>query len=391
MPIDGSIVEEYWRAIAGDTCPLPALPDDAVEAFTTLLLPDRLLADDRDDTLVEAALVRSIKDPYETYAGIAVAADPTEEMCAWAADIAELVAFTSPALPRHTWYLDRIADASDEHRVYAFMNEERVREFASIEDALRYLTAFIRYSERHCDSTETVEVEASLQSPPPWAWSGAQVFCRLRGLPLPDVYEHWSRRSWPTYEGQTTQGIDTSEPGAARIAMLAAVETMMRTRRLDTRNVDYSQMVDAHRTLVDHLRQLARAVSAGYPPKIIAELARGDHPTLGALAQAWLARFEASEHIADPDLAPPAADQNKALRVVLVRALQVLVADELVEVEEGAQEALIDELAIAVLEAFNPNHAVKKLRLALLNSDNVAEIYAADLVLDSAFREALGG
>ncbi len=92
----------------------------------------------------------------------------------------------------------------------------------------------------------------------------------------------------------------------------------------------------------------------------------------------------------EPTLLPPPA-QAGAMRTAILAALDALVAAEQIEIAEGAIALVADELIVAGLEAHNPRHALKKLRIALIDSEHVEEVYAADLVLEAAFRRAMGG
>ncbi len=385
MPIDASIALDYWRAISGDDSPLPDLGETPVENFQALLLADL-------EPGFSAASFRSRElDPLAIYGGIALLENPSPDMLDWATGIAQLIGFTTPALQQHVWYLDEVPDADGNHRVYGFVHGEAVQELASIEDALRWMTAFINYSEQRCDQAHTQGIEAKLRKPRPWATSGPALLAELLQLPLPQLYAAWAEHTWLSYDEHRAQDLDSTGPGAARVAMLAAVENVMRSRSLDTRTVDYSQMSGPHKRVIEQLRQLTKAVSTGYAPKLVLDIARSNHPTLARRAQEWLLHFEASEQRADQELAPPVADETRALRMLIAGGLDQLVGQELIEIEPEGREPLLDELAMAVLEAYNPDHAIKKLRVAVLRSDHVAEVYAADIALEGAFRQSLGG
>ena len=79
------------------------------------------------------------------------------------------------------------------------------------------------------------------------------------------------------------------------------------------------------------------------------------------------------------------------MRGAVLAALNELTSAEHVELLPEATELVADELVLAALEAHTPKHALKKLRLALIHSDNVEEVYADDHTLEDAFRAALGG
>jgi hypothetical protein len=87
----------------------------------------------------------------------------------------------------------------------------------------------------------------------------------------------------------------------------------------------------------------------------------------------------------------PTSPQAIAFRNTLMVAVEELVKGEHIEVAEGQNELLANELLLAAQEAHNPRHALKKLRLGLIHSDHTEEVYSADHVIEDAFRKALGG
>ena len=82
---------------------------------------------------------------------------------------------------------------------------------------------------------------------------------------------------------------------------------------------------------------------------------------------------------------------EQALREAVLVVLHELVDKELVEIDEPAFDVVAGELVLAVQEARDPKHAIKKLRAALIDSASVEEVYANDRRLEAAFRRALGG
>ena len=88
---------------------------------------------------------------------------------------------------------------------------------------------------------------------------------------------------------------------------------------------------------------------------------------------------------------PQTAAEAAALRSAVLAALEELVRGEHVEIAEDVMALVVDELVLAGQEAHNPRHALKKLRIALIDSTNVEEVYADDHALEDAFRRAMGG
>ena len=78
-----------------------------------------------------------------------------------------------------------------------------------------------------------------------------------------------------------------------------------------------------------------------------------------------------------------------ALRDAVLVVLRELARKELVDIEEESFDLVADELTLAAHEGRDPRHALKKMRAALIDSDNVEEVYADDRALETAFRRAL--
>ncbi len=94
----------------------------------------------------------------------------------------------------------------------------------------------------------------------------------------------------------------------------------------------------------------------------------------------------------EEDLGPPQPPvEETPMRNALLAALAELVRAEQVEIVPDATGLVADELVLAMLEGHNPRHALKKLRLALIHSEHIEEVYADDLTLEAAFRRAMGG
>jgi|GEM_PF-4512673 len=79
------------------------------------------------------------------------------------------------------------------------------------------------------------------------------------------------------------------------------------------------------------------------------------------------------------------------MRNAIADALRSLVAAEHVDIEDDKLGDVADEATLAAMEAKNPRHALKKLRISVIESDNVEEVFCDDLTLEDAFRNALGG
>lgn len=99
----------------------------------------------------------------------------------------------------------------------------------------------------------------------------------------------------------------------------------------------------------------------------------------------------AAEEEIPAELSEHAQAEANALRVGVLSALQSMIKREQIEVTDANIPIVVEELTAAALEARNPRHLLKKLRKALVASEAVEEVYAADRMLDSAFRRALGG
>ncbi len=108
------------------------------------------------------------------------------------------------------------------------------------------------------------------------------------------------------------------------------------------------------------------------------------------IAEAIAEQAEEDDPIPE-ELSKHAAAEALALRDAVLVALLELVRKEMVEIEDDSMVLVAAELTLAAHEAKGPRHALKKLRGALLDSDNVEEVYAENRALEAVFRRALGG
>jgi len=108
------------------------------------------------------------------------------------------------------------------------------------------------------------------------------------------------------------------------------------------------------------------------------------------LADGILSAGEQSDTEIEPPTEHELAEAARLRELILV-ALADLEKAEHIEIMEHATDRLADELTAACLEARNPRHLLKKLRVTLVASDLVEEVYAEDRVLTKFFRKALGG
>ena len=98
---------------------------------------------------------------------------------------------------------------------------------------------------------------------------------------------------------------------------------------------------------------------------------------------------ELAKLLADEPLEVP--PQAMPMRNAVYSALIDLVAAQHIDIPGDKVGDVADEATLAALEAKNPRHALKKLRLSIINSDTVDEVYCDDLTLEEAFRKNLGG
>jgi hypothetical protein len=378
MSIDPTIALTYWNATTSDR-EVPELGDEPVAALLALLA-----GADANDT---KAFHRAPALEGNPYAAIAVAESPAAELEQWAADVTGLIPLTCPALKDYILYVDTVVDPDGNHRVYPFVEGIPSEDMASIDDALTWMTAVVEHARGKVPVSAVEQADESLAEAAEWPWSGAEVFCHLRELPLHAAYQAWSVCSWPTFDVQTISHVSPDQPAAARLAMIVEVEQVLRSKRLARRHASL-QLEEPHRVLLDYLKDLTAAVVGDRAPQIVVDTADSADPQLAALARKWLARFEAASLAVQPD---PATSAQTALRTAIGVAVDVLGTNGAIDIVEGSRELLVEDLTLAAFEAGNPRIVLKKLRSSLMHSDHVEEVYINDLELEAVFRSALGG
>lgn len=376
MPIDSELALAYWASVAPDAAPLE-LSGDALADFLALV----------DGGTSELGFSRVPPRIAEPYAYIAVAPEPDAALEDWAAQIAELVPIASPALEQYVLYVDTVADAKGEHRVYPFSDGYPAQDIASLDDALRFMTVMVRHAAGDADKAAVEAVQDDLAEPDVWRWSGAEVFGHFLDLPLHAAYQAWSLKTWPNIEVFVIDDVAPGSPGAARVGMLSAVMQVLETQRFVLRR-ESETMGEAHRALAAHLEDLTAAVSLGRPPQVVVDATKSKDDAIAQHAKAWLARFEKATQAADT---PPEDTMQGALMRVVVAALDKLEAAESIEVDPSSKKALVDELTLAALDANSPRHAIKRLCKTLLDSDYVEEVYGSDPEIEAAFVAAFSG
>src|SRR5690606_28005600 len=80
---------------------------------------------------------------------------------------------------------------------------------------------------------------------------------------------------------------------------------------------------------------------------------------------------------------------TRKLRVVVGTCLDEMVRDEVIELGEGAKEALVAELVEAAADARAAQHMLKQLTRSTVASDHVEEIYASDDEVSDLFRATM--
>lgn len=95
--------------------------------------------------------------------------------------------------------------------------------------------------------------------------------------------------------------------------------------------------------------------------------------------------------IEEPDEEEEETEATVALRQAIASAVAHLVKTGAIEVAEGSQAQLVEELLPAAQTAATSRQLLKKLRGALFRSEHVADVFASDLELEQSFRTALGG
>ncbi|MEQ8277526.1 MAG: hypothetical protein RKU31_27875 [Deltaproteobacteria bacterium] len=370
MPIDPELARAYWAAVAPDSNP----PESTGEALTDFLA----LVDGAKSDVAFSRVPFAVEDPYPV---IAVAPEPDDALETWAAQVAELVPIASPALEPYVLYVDTVADAAGEHRVYPFSDGYPSQDIASLDDALRFMTVIIQHKQGDATKDEVEAVQNGLAEPADWRWSGAEVFGHFIDLPLHAAYQAWSLKTWPNIEVFVIDDLAPDAPGAERVGMLSAVMQVLETQRVALRRKPET-MSDAHRALFAHLEDLTAAVSLDRAPDVVVKAVESSDAAIAQQAREWLARFEQAKNADDT---PPEDTMQGALMRVVDAVLAKLEEAGAIEVEAASKKALVEELTLAALDANSPRHAIKRLCKTLLDSDHVEEVYVSDPEIEAAF------
>lgn len=102
-----------------------------------------------------------------------------------------------------------------------------------------------------------------------------------------------------------------------------------------------------------------------------------------------LAEKELTDFVEDEPKKEPVSEFAMQLRPRLENILNTLVKHEVIEFEEEKRPLLIDDMTEAAERARNPKAILKAIMYALINSENVEEIYGSDSELLKYIQEAI--
>ncbi|MCA9531306.1 MAG: hypothetical protein KC543_14350 [Myxococcales bacterium] len=415
----------YWSAL-GMPGSLPELSASPVDAFIDLLD----VTADAEDAFV---LLELDSDPYP---GLALGDPRAPWRLHWAAQLASLEAFASPALPSVTFFVDTVADASGAHRVYTLDDGEwGDLQMASLASAVTWMAAQVAHGRGAIDDAEFERVEAQEVAAldderEQGTASGWYLFEAFLDSPLVEAWDAYSRGQWPAPGPVDTWSPDDRGDGWQRRFALWLLHVFLNERRVELpADVAVTELDAPHRALVEHLQTFEEAVEGGEAPTFIRLYARCDDPKLAELATAWLQRhrrWRGEMTSVAPSVAPddggledalPAAANDgeglagllaalagkpeappepedtpfiRQLKLALDGAIDRLVQDDVLELEPDAKYPLINELAIAASDARSVKHMLRQLTRTLVDSKHVEEIYATDERIADALRDRLG-
>ena len=82
---------------------------------------------------------------------------------------------------------------------------------------------------------------------------------------------------------------------------------------------------------------------------------------------------------------------ERQLAATLTSAVQTMIKDGLIEVDEAHVDALVVEMTESAKDAHSPKHMLKKLTSTLVDSEHVEEIYPSDDKIQDRLKADLGG
>ncbi len=113
-----------------------------------------------------------------------------------------------------------------------------------------------------------------------------------------------------------------------------------------------------------------------YPP-LSAEESMGLAAALGKLLESGA-----------PELEPEPEPPNPALLASIDKALDTLILEELLEIDPGRRQALVEELCASTGEARTPKAMLRRFISCLVESDHPEEVYGTNSDLEAALRKA---
>ena len=81
---------------------------------------------------------------------------------------------------------------------------------------------------------------------------------------------------------------------------------------------------------------------------------------------------------------------ERQLAATLTSAVQTMIKDGLIEVDEAHVDALVVEMTESAKDAHSPKHMLKKLVKVLVHSERIDELYGTDEMLMDQLKNFLG-
>jgi len=342
-------------------------------------------------------LLRRLRSSGATLGGLRFEEGPSED-----ALFARVVLGDGPSLPwtaaaaglehlgeheGRTFYVDALEDEGGAHRVYWIRSDGWVERIArDVEDLLDALG--------DARLPEGDEAEDAWAKHPRSAERALPLLDKLSPAPIYAASLRRDRVWRPPPVEWSGKG-----PGWHRGAMVYTLARFRRRWEVATPpGVPEEELLPIHRTLLRRLEEIRVANELADVPTIVGELALLDDDRIAELAQRWMQRFDDVWH---PNANVPAVEEKPGkpkgptapeVRKVLARAIEHLVASELLELE-GQKDELATELATAFFESLDKRRSKKamleSLIEVLLESDEVADVFGDDETLAAALAAAL--
>lgn len=282
-------------------------------------------------------------------------------------------------------HLDRLEDEAGAHRVY------------EVEPAFRRVA---RDADDLLDALATgVWMQDDLDDP--WRThprSAERVVPLLSRLHPVELFRAHRDRHWP--KPPPPPKFVGLGPGWIRGVMVYLLASFYRGKKVALPEVDLSELLGVQHDLIARLEDLEQAISHDEVPERVAMMALQDDERVSEAALQWMERFDdARTRPAPAGHAESNQASNADVRAALRKAIETLLKNDLLELQDGARPDLEDELAESFFRSVSlvdrgvhvdRSHVIRRLVDTMIDSAVVIDVYGDDATLSQVFAVAMG-